>query len=327
MKKVGFVTTYKNSAHLARGVGFYAERLLINLKKFAPEYSLEVDEDLTGCDLLHYPYFDLFFHSLPIFSQALRIVSVLDVIPLEFPRAYPPGLKGRINLQLQKLALRNTQSVITISNASISGIHKYLGVPISKINLTYLGVDPIFKRMSKPVNKYSLPNKFVLYVGGVNWNKNIPGLVKACEIANLPLVMVGREPADIEKMDLSHPELVHLKGLDLSRVIRLGFVSTEDLVTIYNLASVYCQPSFAEGFGLPVLEALACGTPVAVSDTHSLPELVGDNGRYFDPHDFKDMAKAISNSIGTHPRSVDPKFSWDNTARQVLQTYRNLLYS
>jgi len=95
-----------------------------------------------------------------------------------------------------------------------------------------------------------LSDRFALYVGDINYNKNIPNLIKACKLAKIPLVIAGKQAMEVEKMNLDHPELIHLKNLDWSGVVRLGFVPDEDLVKIYNLASVYIQPSFYEGFGL-----------------------------------------------------------------------------
>lgn len=322
MTKIGFITTPLSSGHSVRGIGFYTKRLLPELKKQAPEFGFEIAEDDTSAEIIHYPFFDLFRHTLPILKKSKTIVTVHDVIPLEFPDHYPPGLLGWFNLQLQKLALSGAGRVITDSYASVKSIHKYLGVPHAKLKLVYLAADKIFKKVANPKNKFKLPKKFVLYVGDINYNKNIPNLIAACKLANLPLVIVGKQAAEIEKLDLSHPELSHLHNLDLDSVLRLGFVSNEDLVNIYNLATVYCQPSFSEGFGLPVLEALACGTPVACSQTSSLPEIAGDNAAYFDPHDIKSMSQAI---IKAKPPQVQPKFSWEETAKQTLMVYQEIL--
>ena len=322
MIKVGFITAPLHDANAVRGVGSYTRRLLPKLKKQASDFGFEIVENDTSAEIIHYPYFDLFRHTLPIFKDAKTIVTVHDVIPLEFPDHYPPGLRGWFNLQLQKLALSEVEGVITISYHCVKTIHKYLNVPHGKLKLVYEAADSIFKKISKPKNKFNLPKKFVLYVGDVNWNKNIPNLIKTCEQINYPLVMVGKQAAEVEKLDLNHAELRHLQGVDWSKVMKLGFVSAADLVDIYNLATVYCQPSFSEGFGLPVVEALACGTPVACSNTSSLPEIAGDSATYFDPHDVNDMAKAIKKA---KPSTVQPKFSWAKAAAQTLQVYQEVL--
>ena len=144
--------------------------------------------------------------------------------------------------------------------------------------------------------KYGLPDSFALYVGDVNYNKNIPGLIEMCKHINIPLVIVGKQAKDIENQNLNHLELTHLKGLDWSNVTRLGFVPDNDLAEIYNLADVYIQPSFYEGFALPVLEAKACGTWV------------------------------IATRIQTHVEILETKrdYSWEKAAKETLEVYKNV---
>ena len=331
MTKVGLITSPLSSGHAIRGVGFYTRNLRSNLKLLAAKYNFEIIElanylDIENCklDIIHYPFFDLFRHTLPIIRGYKTVVTVHDVIPLEFPDHYPPGLRGQINFQLQRLALSGVEGVITDSYASVQAIHKYLSVPLEKIKLVYLAASPIYKKISHPENKYKLPKRFVLYVGDINYNKNIPNLVNACRQLKLPLVMVGKQAKDLENLDLSHPELIHLRKVDFSNVVRLGFASDEDLVHIYNLATVYCQPSLAEGFGLPILEALACNTPVACSKTSSLPEIAGNKASYFDPYNINDMAKAIRTANSVNGPAQAAKFSWEKTAHETLQVYKEL---
>lgn len=338
MRKVGFITTPLSSGHAVRGIGFYTRRLLAAMNIQCSKFNIQLIEiknllDLESwtLDLIHYPFFDLFFHTLPIFRPAKTVVTIHDVIPLEFPDHYPPGWRGWFNLQLQKLALSGVERVITDSRASQKAIARHLRYPVNKTSVIYLAADAKFrplrdeKVLGRVQKKYQLPSRFVLYVGDVNWNKNIPGLVAACRLAKLPLVIVGKNAAGIEKMNLNHAELRHLQGLDWSGVKRLGWVDDEDLVAIFNLASVYCKPSFAEGFGLAVLEAMACGTAVAVSRTHSLPEIAGDAAFYFDPYNMADMARAILEAKADGVAAQAQKFSWEKTARQTLEIYTQLI--
>lgn len=351
MKRVGIDTSPLQSGHSVRGVGFYVKRLLPELIKQAGNYDIEISPRLNDCDLIHYPYFDLFSHTLPDIKRAKTVVTVHDVIPLEFSKYYPAGVKGSLNLNLQKRALATVEKVITDSEASKEGISKYLQVPKSKVEVIYLAADDKFhhisntKKLSLVGKKYHLPKKFVLYVGDVNWNKNLIGLVKACDLARYPLIVVGKQAVEISLLTASmpwgpkdvlrrlvgrtHPQLMHLNELEKlfkkDHVKRLGFVSDEDLVAIYNLASVYCQPSFAEGFGLPVLEALACGTAVACSRTHSLPEIAGKAAVYFDPYNIEDMAEAIKSAHDGKGEKQAKKFSWAQTATQTLAVYEQLL--
>lgn len=338
MNRVGFITKSLTDGNAIRGVGFYAKRLLPMLKAQCSKYNIEIVEisnvhelRTMNCELVHCPYFDLFQHTLPVFSKTKTVVTIHDVIPLEFPQIYKPGIRGFVNLQLQKLALSGVERVITDSQASAKAIHEYLGIPSEKIKPIYLAADRMF-RPKKVSKKYNLPDKFVLYVGDVNWNKNISNLIQAAKLANLPIVVVGKQAAEIEKMDLNHPELSHLSmnhKLITNYPIRLGFVPDEDLVDIFNLAGVYCQASYAEGFGLPVLEAMACGTQVAISNTHSLPEIAGTVAEYFDPNSVSDISKALLKAIDNKFDVVTQakKFSWEKTATQTLEVYRDILGS
>ena len=351
MIKVGFVTKSLTDGNAQRGVGFYAKRLLPKLKEYSKEFGIEIFEIENSFQIslaerenlldfkfqiIHYPYFDLFYHTLPIFKKTKTVVTIHDVIPLEFPDHYPPGLKGWLNLWLQGRALQSVKGVITDSYASVQAIRKYLLVPHEKLKLIYLAADEKFKPIKDKKkllvikNKYKLPDKFVLYVGDINWNKNIPNLIKACEHINYPLVIVGKQAAEIKKMDLNHPELRHLidrKSYIINHVIRLGFVPDADLIAIYNLATVYCQPSFAEGFGLPVMEAMACGTQVAISNTHSLPEIAGEAAEYFDPQDVSDIVRAVKKAVNNKFDVISQakKFSWEKTALDILRVYEEIL--
>jgi glycosyltransferase involved in cell wall biosynthesis len=350
MKKIGFVSLPSSSGHSVRGVGFYARRLLSSLQSQSSKYDLEVipisnsEIQNTNCQLVHYPYFDLFTNSLDL-SPVPTVVTVHDVIPLEFPAVYKQGVRSQINFRLQSWALGGVDRIITDSYASVQSIHKLLKVTHEKIKLVYLAADDSFHPVSdtnllKNIRqKYSLPEKFVLYVGDLNWNKNLNTLVSVCSHRHLPLVLVGKHLLEVEKMDFHHPELSHLSHFTelLStnhEIYRLGFVPDEDLPAVYNLSTVYCQPSYAEGFGLPVLEAFACGTPVVCSQTHSLPEIGGEAAVYFNPYDESDLdsqlftvwqnsdlRKSLS-KIGIIQAS---KFSWDQVAENTLLVYRELI--
>ncbi len=344
MIKVGFITTPLSGAHAVRGVGFYTRLLLSHLHALASRYDValtEISVPSPDFDLIHYPFFDLFYHTLPFTKAARTIVTIHDVIPLEFPDHYPPGLRGRLNLKQQKLSLRSVSGVFTDSYASVKSIHKYLGVPRDRIKLIYLAASEIYRpqKVSAVVSqKYSLPQKFALFVGDINWNKNLPALVQSCLTLGVDLVIVGKQAAQVDALDLSHPELRHiarLRQLFSSPLIhRPGFVPDADLVEIYNAAAVYCQPSFAEGFGIPIVEAMACGTPVVCSDTSSMPEIAGEAAVYFSPSDPEALQKSLFRVLSDAPlrRRLSRlglvqarKFSWRQTAAATLQAYQNSL--
>ena len=190
--------------------------------------------------------------------------------------------------------------------------------------------ESILKRISE---KYNLPENFVLYVGDVNYNKNIPGLIKAFAglKGDLSLVLTGK--AFLEDDLRENQEITKLiKTLKLEKkVIRLGFLTTEDLVVLYNLAAVYCQPSFYEGFGLPVLEAMACGCPVVAANTSSLPEICGPAAIMVDPHYINDMIKGLQEALLKKEELKEKgfaqvrKFSWEKTAKKTYEIYQKVV--
>lgn len=343
--KVAIDISPLKSSHRFRGIGAYTKNLvksLQSLKKRDFELVLiEKDEIPQDCDLIHFPYFDLFFTTLPLIRKKKTVVTIHDVTPLVFPRYYPPGIKGRLKLEAQKIALRTVDGVITDSQNSKKDIVKYLNYPKEKIHVVYLAAADIFKpitnhqSLATVKHKYHLPNKFVLYVGDVNYNKNILGLVKACKLIKTPLIIVGKQAVQ-KKFDKTHIEnqslvqLIKLYGKD-KEVIRLGFVPDKDLVAIYNLATVYCQPSFYEGFGLPVLEAMACGTPIVTSNKSSLPEIAGKAAVFVDSYDINDIANGLTVAIEDEDLREDliekglkqvKNFSWEKVADETYKVYK-----
>jgi len=288
--------------HSVRGIGAYTRELLkaLNLE------GVDVfREDLAKYDVVHFTSFKPLVVSLPFSKPANTkfVLTIYDLIPLIYPDHYPPGIKGRINFLINKFLIRkNVDAVITISETSKKDICRFLEVSPEKVHVIYLAPRSIFKPITNRQSlmavkkKYGLPGSFALYVGDINYNKNIPGLVAMCENAGIKLVIVGKQAKEVESMKFTHPELKHLKGLNWLKVMRLGFVLDEDLVGIYNLADVYVQPSFYEGFALPILEAEACGTWVVASKIQAHVEIM-EKGR---------------------------KYSWEKTARETLKIYKNV---
>lgn len=336
------------SGHRFRGIGAYTENLseaLKNLKK--PGFQIKLIEKgpiPQEVDLVHYPYFDLFFTTLPLKKPKKTVVTVHDVTPLVFPQHYPPGIKGQLKLRIQKRSLKGASAVICDSINSKKDIAKFLDYPPEKTFVVYLAASSQFKKISlseveikKISSRYNLPRKFVLYVGDVDYNKNVLGLVAACKRIKVPLVMVGKQAAQ-KDFDASHVEnqpllkLIKEFGQD-PEVLRLGFVPDKDLVSLYNLASVYCQPSFYEGFGLPVLEAMACGCPVVSSNRASLREVAGEAALLVDPEDIEEIARALAKLSNNRKLREDlikkgfkqvKKFSWTKTAQETVKIYEKV---
>src|SRR3989338_10434975 len=166
-----------------RGIGVYAEQLIKRL----PQYFKVVNKkpQLTHCLV-----FKLFLRSRQWATPT--VVTIHDLIPLKYPQAYPPGLRGRLKWWRQKLKLRQAAGIITDSQASKQDIIKFTGIDAERIHVVYLAADEIFKPV-KAVNQLALPDKFVLYVVDFNWNKNVVSLTKACLELHYPLVVVGRQ--------------------------------------------------------------------------------------------------------------------------------------
>lgn len=335
--------------HRVRGTGFYLKNLQLSLEKYYPEnkyiYFNKGDLLPKEIDVLHYPYFEPFFLTLPLFSRNKTIVTVHDLTPLVFPSKFPSGLKGNMRWQLQKLALKNVSSIISDSESSKKDIMKFTGISDSKINVVYLAAGEEFKRVSdkelrvKEIRKkYRLPDKFVLYVGDVTWNKNLPRLIEAVKKVNIPLIMVG--DALVQKdVDISNPwnrdfnKVLELIDGD-QRILRLGFVSKEELMLLYNIATVFTMPSLYEGFGLPILEAMSCGCPVVTSKEGSIPEISGEACRYVNAYDVDNIAQGIKevfnnqnlqNELSKKGLVQVGKFNWQKTAKETMDTYKKVM--
>lgn len=326
MKKIAIDSGPLSSGHNVRGIGTYVRELTkflnnVDIVDFTVSKKLFSEHKY---DVFHFTSFKPFVVSLPVSkpSNVKFILTIYDLIPLIYPKHYPPGLRGGLNWEINKnLIKRNVDAVVTISETSKKDICRFTGIAPEKVFVTYLASRPIFQKIDRP--KFpGLPKKFALYVGDVNYNKNIPNLIKACELAKIPLVIAGKQAKEIENLDLNHSELKHLKNLNWDNVIRLGYVSEEDLVNLYNLADVYVQASYYEGFSLPTLEAVACKTPLAVSKNQCHVEILGDDFKYFNPDDPKGIAESI-----LHPnRLTKParNYSWQKTAEDTMAVYEKI---
>lgn len=294
-------------------------------------------------DVVHYPYFDLFFHTLPLHKEAKTVVTIHDVIPLIFPQRYKPGVKGMIRFFLQLMSLRTVSAIITDSECSKKDIMKYLGMPKEKIHVVYLAGNPGMRRQASEVVRrvalqYKLPQKYVLYVGDINYNKNLPRCIEA--FSKLPdeysLVMVGRSLKNIDIPEgAALQEAIQKNKVD-SRVLLLTEVPKDpiaDLAAIFTQASLYIQPSLYEGFGLSVLDALQCGVPVVSSNTSSLPEIGGTIVEYCNPYDSEDMARAMINVLSRKQSMIGRKvlekhadhFRWEKTAEKTAKIYEKVV--
>ena len=345
--KVLIDTSPLSNASAIRGIGTYTRHLTNALEK---EKNLEVmrssmlDKDFKA-DIIHYPFFDLFFSTLPVKRKLKTVVTIHDTIPLVFPEQYKPGVKGLANLVRQKLALKSVSAVITDSEASKKDIVHFFKYPANKIHVISLAANPELKaadekQIRSAKRRYKLPSKYLLYVGDINYNKNLPQLIKTLKYLpkNIKLVLLGKNftPQDIPEWQWIESQ-VALSNVE-DRVIYLDNVlgdASEDLSAIYSGALAYIQPSLYEGFGLPVLEAMQCKTPVISSANSSLIEIGGKVVLFTEEETAEEFAKKVEEVLAWSKKERtnfinkaykwSQQFSWKKTAKQTAELYQKLL--
>jgi glycosyltransferase involved in cell wall biosynthesis len=346
--KIAIDVSPLSSGHKVRGVGFYIEYLKRSLLKYFPDNEYKFftkDEELDKTvDLVHYPYFDPFFLTVPITKKYKRIVTVHDLTPIIFPNHFPPGVKGKIIWKIQKYNLKTVNGLLTDSYTSQKDIASILKIKKKKINVAHLAAGEEFKKLEAGrwrnmiLKKYNLPEKFVLYVGDVTWNKNIPGLIEAIKEINLTLVIVGKALSEnkIATQNAWDKDLITAQKMmeGDKRFIRLGFVPTPDLVALYNIATVFVFPSIYEGFGLPVLEAMQSGCPVVLSREGTMKEIGENAASYVNPFNINSIAngigevfftKKLQNKLSEKGLVQAKKFSWEKTAQKTIEAYKKVL--
>lgn len=326
-----------------RGIGVYTRELISALHKSYPKdkiiSSSQNPEGLSG-DIIHYPYFDPFFLTFSLARKAPTVVTIHDLIPLRFPTHFPVGIKGKIKWFIQRRRVRQASHIITDSECSKKDIVKLIGVDQSLVTVIPLGPNQGEKAPVRMSNKiaggYKLPAKYLLYVGDINWNKNVTGLIKSfgeMKDKDLHLVMVGKVFADKPNI----PEYKRIvEAIELSgkqdKIMCLGFVPSHHLSVIYSRATLYVQPSWYEGFGLPILEAMKFGCPVASSNRGSLPEIGDDAVAYFDPK--VNMTETIESLLRSPAKLAElsekglansKKFTWETTAKLTHIVYEQVL--
>lgn len=280
------------------------------------------------------PKIDLFMslgHYGPRFSRVPYIVTIFDLSFLHFPDLFNKDDLYQLT-NWSKYSIKNSKHVITISNASKKDIQKSYSIEPSKVSVTHMGYNKsIFKPQTKSKidqakSKYKVVGDYIIFVGTLQPRKNISKLLEAhAKIGkknNLSLVIVG-------KKGWMYDEIFNkVKNLKLEKsVIFTDFVPDADLPQLISGATAYVLPSLFEGFGIPVIEAQACGTPVVVSNTSSLPEVVRESGVLVDPESVESIAEGIEKII-KNPNLASTlsknglknvnRFSWEKCAQQTL---------
>ncbi len=344
--KIAIDVSPLSSGHKFRGVGFYLTNLKEALMTYFPQNNylfftdlLEIPSDFK---IVHFPYFEPFFPSLPTLASKKTVVTVHDLTPIVFKSHFPSGLKGSLRWQFQKRKLKNVDAIITDSYSSKEDIKKIVGIPDKKISVTYLAASNDFspinsdQEKNKIKKKFKLPDNFLLYVGDVTWNKNLPAIVSAVKKTNKTLVMVGKALVDTH-FDKSNPwnkDLIkiHSEIDNDNRFLSLGFVSNSELNMLYNCASGLIMASIYEGFGLPVLEAMQAGCAVVSSSGGSLREVVKDSAILVNERSIDSISEGIlklddrelTQTYIKKGFSRASEFSWKKTAEETIGVYKML---
>lgn len=291
-------------------------------------------KNTLNIDIVHSPENAALFVKL---KSQKKVITVYDITPRLFPETFTSLTVLRYRLLFAK-SLKTADKIITISDSTKRDLIEHYNIPSEKIVTIYLGVDRRFKPLDQHAvtgykQTHALNYPFILYVGTLEPRKNIPTLIRA--FAKLKkqgldhkLVIAGGKGWKYHSI-FKLIEVLHLQ----KEVIFPGYIPAEDLPYLYNAADLFVYPSLYEGFGLPPLEAMACGTPVITSSTSSLPEVVSNAGILVEPSDVnllaESMRKVLANevlhaSLKAKGLSRAKIFNWENCARETWNVYNDL---
>ena len=284
------------------------------------------------------PEYDLYLvanQNLSFLKLRPKIVFCHDIIHQVYPRSKKYWLLSKLLYS----GLRKAESFIVPSQSTKRDLMKFCSIPEERISVVYEGVSGERFRPDRSVSsniyqkhRLSPLHRYVLHISSETLTKNVDGLIKAFyqlktkdEFSDVKLLKAGNPQYQRDRKRL----LKLIRQLDLQKdIVFLGYVPAEDLPELYNIAELFVFPSFYEGFGLPVLEAMACGTAVITSNTSSLPEIVGDAGIMVNPKDIDALAEAMRKILVDEElrRSIISKglerahlFSWETSAKETLR--------
>ena len=278
-------------------------------------------------DVYHSPYY-----IMPYWPGVPAVVTLHDLIPMRYPAYYTP-LARLVFAASMRLAARTANRIIAISQATADDLQRTFGLRADRVSVIHEAPDPRFTLRTAPEiepvrRRLGLPARFLLYFGSNKPHKNLPRLVEAylgLGRIDVPLVIAGH-------WDPRYPQakVTAEKAGALDRVLFLGPIADSDLSALYSAALAFVFPSEYEGFGLPPLEAMACGTPVACSDASSLPEVVGEAALQFDPREVETIRGGLEQLLG-QPSLRDQlrerglararQFTWAAAAERTLAVY------
>lgn len=290
-----------------------------------------------GGDVFHAPHY-----VFPLMLPCPSVVTIHDCIHLRFPTQLPnPAARVYARMMIRR-AVTKADRVLTVSEATRADLVELVGADPSRIDVIPDGCDPYFLEpvdnleLQEVAEKHGLERPFLLNVNNIKPHKNLKRLLGAFgqlrgDYDDLELVIAGGT------LD-QHPELVAAcssYGI-ADRVRSVGFLPKQELRALYHLARIFVFPSLYEGFGLPPLEAMACGTAVVASRSSGIPEVVGRSGLLFNPYRIDSIAEAIRtllenssfrNALGAQGRLRALEFDWDDSARRVLEVYHDVAAS
>ena len=293
-------------------------------------------------DLMHFPHFNV-----PVLCPVKFIVTIHDLILIKFPTSRATAL-GPVFYKMKNLAYRvvislavkRAEKVLTVSAYTKDEIAKQFKINSNKVTVTYEGVAELadaneFMDAGAALSKYGISQPYLLYVGNAYPHKNLEGLIKVFSEINkslpdLKLVLVGKEDYFYRRLK-QYAENFFAEG---GQIIFPGYVPDNELAALYANAALYVFPSFYEGFGLPPLEAMARGLPVASSNKTCLKEILGEAALYFNPDDETDMKNKIERALkdeklreNLRNRGYEQarKYSWRDCAEKTLAAYKNCL--
>ena len=297
-------------------------------------------------DLLLFP---TMYSYLPVFSRAKKIVIIQDIIAETYPRLTLPGRRARLFWKV-KVALGRWQAdaVATISEYSRQGIMQRFNLSGDRVSIVSAASDAVFHviegaKLSKALHSLGLRSdqRFVVYVGGFNPHKNLEALVGAFaklaaqdDFSDLRLVLVGETKREVfhSYLETVRSEVERLGIAD--RAVFTGYLPDEELAELLNVSAVLVQPSLIEGFGLPAIEAAACGCPVIATSASPLPGLLGEGGIYFDPHQPDDLTEALERVLSSeelrsrmrvHGIAAARRLTWEAASRQLADLMESVM--
>lgn len=292
----------------------------------------------ASLDLLFFP---TIYSYVPVVSRAKKIVMIHDVIAEKYPHLTMPGIRSRLFWKT-KVAIGRWQAdaVATVSDYSRRGLVEHFGMKADSVHVVGEASDSVFRRLISPRLTPRLKSlglneedRMIVYVGGFSPHKNLATLVdvfaklsRRASLSDLRLVLVGEDKKEVfhSYAESIRQQLTESKTQD--RAVFTGYLPDEELVVLLNRATVLVLPSLIEGFGLPAVEAAACGCPVIATKESPLPSLLGTNSLYFDPRQPEQLENALTRVLESESlrskmseggRKAASLLTWEAAARQL----------